>query len=328
MASPLIIEEPALIIGGVQKGGTTTVFNQLATHPAFSPAKIKESHFFAQTDKLIEKEFTWYRSLYTENGIRLDASTSYFSNPSIPPRLNKYFKAPKAVLLIRDPIERVHSGFLQTAKVIPTLESRNLIEIAKLLSNTKQENHFAEEQKLINTALREGTLSRTFFQPDHYQVRGQASFQAEFEDPAWVHRYIWESRYDVHLPRWREAFGDRLFIGTFEDFVSRPTELFAALFKFLDLDFDPSFFDFGNRANTTALIQSEKTKKLATLNAYISRGRLGSWKRKVLNPLFKGAYRSIIRRDATERPQIPAELSCIEPLLSQAKSLHTTTRLP
>src|SRR5436305_2012500 len=50
---------PDFIIIGVQKGGTTSLYNYLVEHPGIAPIYIKEPHFF---DLYYSKGPAWYRS--------------------------------------------------------------------------------------------------------------------------------------------------------------------------------------------------------------------------------------------------------------------------
>ena len=326
MASPLIIEEPALIIAGVQKGGTTTVFNILADHPAFSPAKYKESHFFAQTDELIKEQFEWYRNLYTRSGILLDASTSYFANPNAPRRILKHFKKPKVLILLRDPAERAFSGYLQTAKQLPRIERRTFDEILEGINHSNHPNLLEKEREANTKALQSGKLLRPFFGKDHYRKRNQASFDAQFDDEMWVHHYVGESCYDLHLPRWEEAFGSDLLVQQFEDFIEKPDVVVKEITSFLEVDVNLNELHLNRKDNTTALIEGPSGRFLGNINSKLSHGKLGSLKKSIGRLGFKALYRKTMRTFSAPKPKLnDGQRMQLDTLLSKSfEHLKTT----
>ena len=68
---------PDFIIVGVQKGGTTSLFNDLKKHPNIKLKNNKEAHFF---DRHYAKGISWYRvgfHLKTDKRITGEATPSY-----------------------------------------------------------------------------------------------------------------------------------------------------------------------------------------------------------------------------------------------------------
>jgi len=65
--------DPDFIIIGVQKGGTTSLYNYLIKHPNIEPSFRKEVHFF---DHNYNRGFNWYRAFFPHYFIRNIINTS------------------------------------------------------------------------------------------------------------------------------------------------------------------------------------------------------------------------------------------------------------
>lgn len=104
----------SFLIAGVQKGGTSSLDGYLRQHPDISMSKIKETHFFDNE--------TWYRRFlfptvqyhrYFDGGhgnvIFGEATPIYTYWESAIPRIFKYNKKMKIIVLLRDPVQRAWS---------------------------------------------------------------------------------------------------------------------------------------------------------------------------------------------------------------------------
>lgn len=101
-----------VVIIGVQKAGTTALFDYLSEHPGFSLSRVKEVHFF--DDESIDWRAPDY-SLYhrhfepASTGVRAEATPIYIYWPNSLERLRAYNPAARLVLMLRDPVERAWS---------------------------------------------------------------------------------------------------------------------------------------------------------------------------------------------------------------------------
>lgn len=103
----------AVFLAGVQKGGTTALFEHLAAHPSLAAPRVKETHHFdnesldwnlGQADRLD----TFYDG--SEDGrIRFEATPITLYWPPSLQRVHAYNPAAKLIVLFRDPIERAYS---------------------------------------------------------------------------------------------------------------------------------------------------------------------------------------------------------------------------
>ncbi|WP_204140541.1 sulfotransferase [Halomicronema sp. CCY15110] len=105
-----------VIIIGAMKCGTTSLFHYLAQHPLIIPSKNKEPHFFSE-DAVYQRGLDWYESLWLgnlEEGIGIEASTTYTMNPKYPQVIQRIVEAQddydfKFIYILRDPISRLQS---------------------------------------------------------------------------------------------------------------------------------------------------------------------------------------------------------------------------
>src|SRR4051812_46716716 len=104
---------PDFIIIGVQKGGTSSLFEYLKQHPNIKTSVVKEVHYY---DSDYKKGMKWYRSFFPLNEknkkiIYGEASPYYFFHPLVPERIYKDNPNIKLILLLRDPVDRAYSHY-------------------------------------------------------------------------------------------------------------------------------------------------------------------------------------------------------------------------
>ena len=121
---------PNLIIIGAAKCGTTSLHNYLNLHPQISMSQDKEPEFFIE-EKNWSKGLDWYKSIFPSNAkIIGESSTSYSKYPvfkGIAERMHSIIPHAKLIYVVRDPIERIVSHYLE--RVCRGWESRDLDEI-------------------------------------------------------------------------------------------------------------------------------------------------------------------------------------------------------
>ena len=110
---------PNLIIIGAAKSGTTSLHRYLSVHPEIFMSKEKELRFFDTRPRYgrFHRGIEWYRSQFPENKpIRGYSSPQYTLSPILPdvPRLiNEVLGTPKLIYILRDPVERILSDYVQ-----------------------------------------------------------------------------------------------------------------------------------------------------------------------------------------------------------------------
>ncbi|XP_064652163.1 heparan sulfate glucosamine 3-O-sulfotransferase 5-like [Lineus longissimus] len=103
---------PKCIVIGVRKGGTRALLEYINLHPSVKIAH-KEPHFF---DMNYSMGLKWYRSLmpYSEpNQITIEKTPKYFVWPEAPERVHRMNSSIRLILILRDPVERALSDYLQ-----------------------------------------------------------------------------------------------------------------------------------------------------------------------------------------------------------------------
>lgn len=100
------------IVAGVQKAGTTALYDYLSEDPAIGLSKVKEVHFFDDEGRdwaapdygPYHAQFDWDRP-----AIRGEATPIYAYWPGALERIARYNPAIRLILMLRDPVERAWS---------------------------------------------------------------------------------------------------------------------------------------------------------------------------------------------------------------------------
>jgi hypothetical protein len=108
-----------LIVGGVQKAGTSSLFGYLAAHPGLAPPVRKELHFF--DDERIDWSAPDYSALEAafaaeEGGLRFEATPIYLFWPRALERIQRYNPAVKLIFVFREPVARAWSHWRMERK--------------------------------------------------------------------------------------------------------------------------------------------------------------------------------------------------------------------
>jgi hypothetical protein len=114
---------PDFLIIGTQKGGTTSLYRYLQTHPSIASAKKKEVHFFDRRSNL-RKGLAWYRGhfptkvekyyvqhLLCQAFLTGEATPEYLFLPHIPKRVAQVLPHVKLIVLLRNPVDRAYSQY-------------------------------------------------------------------------------------------------------------------------------------------------------------------------------------------------------------------------
>ncbi|MEZ5342393.1 MAG: sulfotransferase [Acidimicrobiales bacterium] len=112
---------PNLFLIGTHKGGTTSFYEMLATHPAIHAPEPKEPGYFSLTPTITPSNLADYEAIYRDateqHSYRLDGSTSYAQTIRYPDTIGRIRQhcGPdvKFIYLLRDPIERMRAAYVQ-----------------------------------------------------------------------------------------------------------------------------------------------------------------------------------------------------------------------
>jgi hypothetical protein len=102
----------SFLVAGVQKGGTSALFEYLREIPALQLPEVKEAHFFDDEEKAdwSAPDYEPYHRLFVEDGRMWgEATPIYLYWPNALERVRAYNPDMKLILLFRDPVERAWS---------------------------------------------------------------------------------------------------------------------------------------------------------------------------------------------------------------------------
>ncbi len=107
--------KPNYLVIGAGKSGTTTVCELLEQHPEIYMFPHKEIHFFDQ-DKNYNRGFQWYESKFNPpSGVKVIGEGTPYSNGNSKhfQRIVEYLPEAKLIYIVRHPIERLESHYVQ-----------------------------------------------------------------------------------------------------------------------------------------------------------------------------------------------------------------------
>jgi hypothetical protein len=159
---------PNLLIIGAQKCGTTSLHAYLGLHPDVDMAAEKELDFFI-ADRGWRNGPEWYAARFRDDAaVRGEASPNYTGWPvwnRVPERAASLVPDAWLVYLVRDPIERIESHYLQRRlqdgergdieTVLGDLDDPHNLFVARSRYATQLERwlaHFPQEQLLVVSA--------------------------------------------------------------------------------------------------------------------------------------------------------------------------------
>ena len=192
-----------LIIAGVNKGGTTSLFSYLATHPDICASSVKETCFFLplrygeQPQEL--REYAEFFSQSSGQRYRMESTPGYFyGGPPLIDALSKLPDQPRILIVLRNPVDRMFSFY------------RFMKNMLVLDQNTVFEDYLDRCQALSieDKILRENNA--------YWGLDG--------------------GFYPNYLEQWHDRFGDRLKICFFDDLRRDPSKLLRSICEWLEID--------------------------------------------------------------------------------------------
>jgi hypothetical protein len=242
---------PELLVIGAKRGGTTSLWKYLASHPGILPTfpqaeQIKGTYFF---DEEWHRGERWYRSHFATDRQRtraartlgyapvsFEASPYYLFHPHAPTRARQVVPDAVVVALLRDPVERAfshwkerrnHTEPLSFAEALDAEEARTAGEEARMLA----------DPRVVSPAHRHQT-------------------------------YAAQSRYAPMLERWFDAYErDRVLVWAAEEFYADPQACCDAITDRLGLPRhhlgDPEPFNAEPSADMDPQVRTELRARMA-----------------------------------------------------------------
>jgi Sulfotransferase domain len=109
------VERTDVIIAGVNKAGTTSLYVSLAEHPDVAPSAIKETKYFlpARYGRPLQPRAVWDEYFAGRSApVRLEATPSYFyGGEAVAREMQRVLVNPQIVVVLREPVARAISFF-------------------------------------------------------------------------------------------------------------------------------------------------------------------------------------------------------------------------
>lgn len=252
---------PNLVIIGVDKSGTTSLFRYLAQHPQICASDIKEVYYFerARRGEPLRSLDEYARHFQHCGGerYRLESTPSYFTGGDPVIRaIQETLWDPRMILILRDPVDRFWSYY-------------NFVRAQTRISKDMGFDEYLE------TCLR---LRRD----------GADGRRENFAYGALAGGF-----YADHLDDWLKGFGHRLRVVFFSDLVSDPQATVAELCRWLEID-APVADRFDYRVeNKTTQYRNRALQRVAL--AVNRRGRRFFRDRPGLRRALRGGYYAVNR---------------------------------
>lgn len=261
-----------LLLAGVTKAGTTSLFNALAQHPEICAGREKQLAYFSpiRFGEPVEPRFRYEDDFAACAGqrYRIDATPNYFDGGQ--PLIDAVVEVcgrPRVVLSLRDPADRVWSSYRYA-------KSR-----ARLGRDVDYRTYVDESRRLFE--------ARRHLRPD---TRTHSAFGTGF--------------YAEELRRWAAAFGPDLRVVLFDDVKRDVGAVVAGVVSWLGLDPSPvGAFDLEPRNRTVAPIVPGLRRVAETVLelAEPALARVPALRRRMV-----GAYHALNSRD--DREELPEEV--------------------
>jgi hypothetical protein len=128
---------PNLFVVGAPRCATTWLHESLAAHPDVHMSRHKEPHYFAEFEleprrmaffKVVRDEQTYARLFEggAASAVRGESSTSYLASAVAAERIADFNPDARIVAVVRDPVERAYSHFLNDVR--EGIESRSFVQ--------------------------------------------------------------------------------------------------------------------------------------------------------------------------------------------------------
>ncbi len=211
---------PDFLIIGVQKGGTTSLYNYLSEHPDIISARRKEVHFF---DQHFRMGVPWYRGNFPtvmykyyierirrQTFITGEGSPEYLFYPHVAKKVAGLLPNVKLIALLRNPVDRAYSQYRHN------------------ISCGHEKLSFEEALALEEERIREGKEKAAVDENYH---------NFSYQRAAYLARGI----YVDQLQRWMNLFSrEQILLLRSEDFHKDPAEMYKKTLAFLNVPvFEP-----------------------------------------------------------------------------------------
>jgi hypothetical protein len=198
-----------LIIAGVNKAGSTSLFHYLSAHPDFCGSLDKETCYFLP---LLYHQprgpLSDYKDQFAQcSGLekyRLEATPAYFyGGKAIANEINQTLPGCRVIIIFKDPVDRLLSFYHRKKTTFQLPRELTLHEYVNKCINIDDDEILNEENKLFTG--------------------------------------VWFGMYHKHIESWMDIFGDRLKIVFFDDLKKDAPSMMQGICEWLGTD--TNFYD-------------------------------------------------------------------------------------
>lgn len=290
---------PNLLIAGLGKAGTTSLFWYLSQHPEICTSQTKEIRYFsAAADGGVLPPIEDYAAHFSHCGDQryvMEASPQYFhGGTGVIDAIRRSLEHPRIVLSLRDPVDRLWSQYRFVKSRMGPLPGSMTFD------------------QYVDRSLR---------------VRREGQPLTKENQPYW---HLSGGFYVEHIPAWLDAFGDDLRVVFFEQLAEEPVTIVQGLCRWLGIDEAPASRFTYSVENKTEQFRSRFLQRAAL--AANSERLLGSRRRMKapLRRLYYGINRKPSRDHMSDeaRTLLQAEFGPANDALSAALRSRGYTDLP
>lgn len=260
---------PNLVIVGVSKAGTTTLFDLLARHPQVCPSSTKETRYFqavryGEPLAPLDTYRAYFRGCRGEPVV-MECTPDYFYGAApTAEAISDVCDDPRVVVILREPTARLISFF------------RFLRARLQLPAEMTIEDYVARCAAVPDDAMNDRANN--------------------------VWTGVWGGHYGRFLPAWLEGYGDRCRVEFFDDLVAAPDLLVGGLCRWLGIDPLPEDLGQVETRNATVAYRSPVVQRSAAALAKAARPILHRYPR--LAARARSTYQAV-----NERPDAPEPVS-------------------
>jgi hypothetical protein len=231
---------PSFVIVSVERGGTTSLYRYLTSHPGVGEAFRKEVHYF---DMNAVQGPDWYRAHFPLQawgawarlrhgaGITGEASPYYLYHPHVPVRLARLLPDVRIVALVRNPVERAYSHYHLNVR-----QGKEDLSFEEALE--REDERLAGEWEKLST-------DELYWSEPHYRFA-----------------YRGRGLYAERLKEWHRHFSvEQILVVRSEDLYTDPAAVVAQVFHHLGVPpFTPSGFKAYNQKPYPGLAPDTRRK--------------------------------------------------------------------
>jgi len=255
---------PSFMIIGERKCGTTSLYRYLTEHPSVLPSRVKETHFFSQSSRVVRREFDRYRSYFPAPGDAV-ANTQMMD-------LDAQDQIVETMLEVPIDPDRDYITGEASANVLATVPPQRIFSVLPTLKL------IAVVRDPVARAFSHHAMHRRFKDEGRMQFAFVTDYRRDFSRERWLSRlglkgpYLAPGRYIESLSRWLDVFpSEQLLVVRTED-LAAPASRAAALASVCEyLGLEP--FDFAAIGETKLNVASAVARDddtAATLREYFA----------------------------------------------------------